>query len=480
MSAYLSSGLPDPVLPLDEDWDKIIDAQQANKCILILGPDVITIQGKTLFEFVSESIFKKHSGIKIFSNEQLLHIPKENAIRNKLRFELNDFYEKCNELKEVYELVALLPFHLILSFIPHDGLFKTIRLKSKYGSKAKFGFQPVKDPPISVAEPTKEQPLVYNMLPPILNPNISNKTIEQPLLTFEDLFDYISGVLGARELPTNLQYVLGEAITFVFLGVPFENWYTHLLLKKICGINATYLKAYESGLSEKTRTFVVDNFSLDFMDIDPKQFLKDWHAKLKKMQDETILESNSDHYGDFASEINLNDKEPISVFISYAHNNINEMTILKNNLEAMYQKKLIIWTDVRLEGGEKWSTEIENQIKKARIILLILTWDYLRSSYCWYEELKYALDLYKDDPTIRIIPIMMGECPWGDKDLPDDLGRKLSEKFTDAWKIERNLANLQAIPTNSKGRLLPIDKWPKRDYYWTALYNQMQIIIKNM
>ncbi|MCB9296239.1 MAG: TIR domain-containing protein [Lewinellaceae bacterium] len=106
-------------------------------------------------------------------------------------------------------------------------------------------------------------------------------------------------------------------------------------------------------------------------------------------------------------------REPLNFFIAYSRNDEDICITLIKNLKVLQIAKLInnIWYDGLIEAGKNWDEQIKNALKKADIILLLISTDFIASEYCYETEMKTALKLH-DDEKVKVIPIIIRECLW--------------------------------------------------------------------
>lgn len=116
----------------------------------------------------------------------------------------------------------------------------------------------------------------------------------------------------------------------------------------------------------------------------------------------------------------------IKLFISYSHKDetlvnefLNHISPLKNN------GHLKEWYDRKIETGEEFQDDIDNNLEKADIICLMISSNFLASKACLSEK-DVALEL-KSRKGIRVIPIILSPC---------------------AWTVHKELSDLLAIPTD--------------------------------
>jgi internalin A len=69
-------------------------------------------------------------------------------------------------------------------------------------------------------------------------------------------------------------------------------------------------------------------------------------------------------------------------------------------------EKVEIWTDKAIQAGEKWDAAIDGNLNDASVVLLLLSADFVASSYIWEKEIPMAEEL-KKNTNATIIPIYM-------------------------------------------------------------------------
>jgi hypothetical protein len=129
--------------------------------------------------------------------------------------------------------------------------------------------------------------------------------------------------------------------------------------------------------------------------------------------------------------------EPAILFLSYAHEDESLLKELEKHLVPLKRQGLISpWHDRLIEPGTDWAQEVDAQLKRASIFLLLISPDFLASDYCYGIEMHQALERHRTG-TAYVIPIILRPADWQETPLRD----------------------LQALPPEGK----PITSWPDRD-----------------
>jgi tetratricopeptide (TPR) repeat protein len=128
---------------------------------------------------------------------------------------------------------------------------------------------------------------------------------------------------------------------------------------------------------------------------------------------------------------------PISVFISYAHEDEELKNELLKHLALLRNEGVIAtWDDRALIAGSSFDSEIEKQLETADLILLLISADFINSEYCWSIEMKRAVQRH-EAKTARVIPVILRAVDWHTAPF----------------------GKLTAAPTDGK----PVTSWSNRD-----------------
>jgi tetratricopeptide (TPR) repeat protein len=124
----------------------------------------------------------------------------------------------------------------------------------------------------------------------------------------------------------------------------------------------------------------------------------------------------------------LQPAQPVKVFISYAQQDKELNERLLHHLRGLERwKDIVIWQNRDIISGTEWEHEVDAHLNTAKLILLLVSPDFMASDYCYSVEMKRALEMHASGDA-RVIPILLRPTDWR--------GAPFSE--------------LQALPTNSK------------------------------
>lgn len=126
-----------------------------------------------------------------------------------------------------------------------------------------------------------------------------------------------------------------------------------------------------------------------------------------------------------------------AVFFSYSHADEALRDELEKHLSALRREGAIqAWHDRRITAGQELGTEIDWNLLKSDVVLLLFSSDFLASHYCYELEAETALKRHEAEQA-RVIPVILRPCDWQ------------STPF----------GKLLAAPRDGK----PVTRWPDRD-----------------
>ena len=98
--------------------------------------------------------------------------------------------------------------------------------------------------------------------------------------------------------------------------------------------------------------------------------------------------------------------------LSYAHADEAHRKTLAKHLSALEDEGLIaVWHDRKITGGREWAGAIDDALRSADIVLLLISADFLASDYCNDVELTEAIRRH-DAAQARVVPVILRSCDW--------------------------------------------------------------------
>ncbi len=117
----------------------------------------------------------------------------------------------------------------------------------------------------------------------------------------------------------------------------------------------------------------------------------------------------------------------VSIFFCYAHEDEALLNKLKAQLRPLQRERLIdVWHNRDINAGTEWEQEIKKHLNEAKIILLLVSPDFIDSDSCYSIEMKRAKERHERKEA-KVIPLILRPVDW-----------------------QGVLGTLQALPTDAK------------------------------
>ena len=169
----------------------------------------------------------------------------------------------------------------------------------------------------------------------------------------------------------------------------------------------------------------------------------------------------SDIPHDINNRNNVSSSKPKSttpkVFFSYSHDDRAHLNDLLTYLAPLERaKKIEIWTDTQILPGQEWSKTIIDNLHQADIVVMLVSADFLASSYIWENELQISLENKSKKRTI-VVPVILKPSLWQ----------------------HTILKAYQALPIDDNGKLKPVILWDERDEAWLKVAEGILKLLEN-
>src|SRR5215467_4623301 len=104
--------------------------------------------------------------------------------------------------------------------------------------------------------------------------------------------------------------------------------------------------------------------------------------------------------------------ERIEIFCCYAHEDQQIFLKLKKQLAPLLRFQPIdLWYDAYISPGAEWGSEIYKHLNNARVILLLVSPDFMDSEHCYGIEMMRAMERHKRGKA-RVVPIILRPVHW--------------------------------------------------------------------
>jgi TIR domain len=140
----------------------------------------------------------------------------------------------------------------------------------------------------------------------------------------------------------------------------------------------------------------------------------------------------------------------------YAHRDEKLKEELRKHLSMLKRQGVISeWQDRVIDAGTDWSKEIDKHLESAKIILLLISPDFLASDYCYNIEMKRAVERH-DRGEACVIPVFLRQCDW--KGAP--------------------FGKLQGLPTDARPITNP--RWSSHDEAFTIVARGIRAAVETL
>ena len=138
----------------------------------------------------------------------------------------------------------------------------------------------------------------------------------------------------------------------------------------------------------------------------------------------------------------MSTREPVRIFYSYSHHDETSLNKLRLHLTQLKREGLIKeWYDREISPGSSFAQEIDENLSKAQVILLLISPYFLASDYCYDVEMAKALQRARREG-VRVIPIIL--------------------RNVEGWQ-QSPFGHLQVLPKDGK----PVMSWRDKDAAWS-------------
>ncbi|MFZ4477222.1 MAG: SIR2 family protein [Saprospiraceae bacterium] len=291
-------------------WDSILQSIKDKKCVLFTGPQLVefeynTSDGVSLApaRTLVKSRLEEHPEINMYYYEMdELFLFEEEDHHNEARSTLKRYLNNLRLNGDLFRQIMKIDFPFIINFSPY--LNPSVNFP-KIDIPYPFDYQyyhksPNKNP---VRTGLNNDLWIYDLFGNLFEDESSI------VLTYNDLFDYIRSVLGAKDFPLEFKRKLAEANYFLFLGFSFEKWYVQLLirlLREICNGNerdrSSIWRAVKNAQKDQvdpsnfTATTLLYKKELNLKFITEIESAKDFIAKLyNECEMEHLLRHETNH-----------------------------------------------------------------------------------------------------------------------------------------------------------------------------------------
>jgi hypothetical protein len=104
------------------------------------------------------------------------------------------------------------------------------------------------------------------------------------------------------------------------------------------------------------------------------------------------------------------------VFISYSREDARWLDMLRKQLKPLESKGLDVWSDTDIVAGQQWPAEIDASLKRAKVAVLLVSANFLNSSFIRDQELPHFLECARLGQ-LTILPVLISACLWEETEI---------------------------------------------------------------
>jgi len=142
---------------------------------------------------------------------------------------------------------------------------------------------------------------------------------------------------------------------------------------------------------------------------------------------------------------------PAHVVFSYSHKDEELRDQLETHLTILRREGIIsTWHDRKITAGKEWKGVINDNFRRANVVLLLISADFLASDYCYDIEMMTSLERCEKEEAV-VVPVILRDCLWHDAPF----------------------GKLQALPRDAH----PVTLWTDRDQAWTNVAEGIKRVV---
>jgi internalin A len=144
--------------------------------------------------------------------------------------------------------------------------------------------------------------------------------------------------------------------------------------------------------------------------------------------------------------------DALRLFYSYSHKDETLRDELETHLKLLQRQGLIQpWHDRRIIPGDDWEDDIDDNLDRADIILLLISADFIASDYCYEKEMQRAMARHNSREAV-VMPIILRPTDWQ----------------------KTPFSKLQFLPKDGE----PVTQWRDRDAAWLNVETGIKRVVE--
>lgn len=250
------------------EWDAIVDNLASGNTVVCLGPELFVQDGQTLDAQLNTELQALDHVYRYADG--LFHFKGAGDMTSYTK--IKQFYQRnYPALDGLLAQLASLPAAVFVSTTP-DALLKKAFLQ--HGFSFQYAFHYPNRPAQELHTPTRDKPLIYNLLGDV-------ERRESLVLTHEDLFGFLESLMEGKSVSLVLKEYIQQAYNFLFIGLPFQQWYMKVLVHFLQrDANRKALRyAANQAFDAEVQSFMIDQFQITCVPTRIADFVGELHQR---------------------------------------------------------------------------------------------------------------------------------------------------------------------------------------------------------
>jgi internalin A len=180
-------------------------------------------------------------------------------------------------------------------------------------------------------------------------------------------------------------------------------------------------------------------------------------GKLFKLQVAALLngvEETPPRPSDTAREAGTALRDTVRLVFSYAHKDEELRDQLETHLKLLQRQGVInTWHDRKIRPGDVWKDVIDEHFKRADLVLLLVSADFIASDYCYEIEMRTSLERHAKGKA-KVVPVVLRQCLWQ----------------------QAPFGQLQTLPENGRA----VTSWSNPDEAWTDVAKGIENVVEEI
>jgi hypothetical protein len=150
----------------------------------------------------------------------------------------------------------------------------------------------------------------------------------------------------------------------------------------------------------------------------------------------------------------MTNPDSVKLFYSYSHRDEQFRVQLEAHLSTLRrQNRIEEWHDRKIVPGQEWQGVIDDRLEGSKVILLLVSADFIDSDYCYETEMQRAVEKHERGEAI-VVPVIIRPADWQ----------------------ETPFGRIQAIPKDGK----PVTLWANQDEAWLDVVGGIRRVLTQL